>query len=176
MKSDHPWGRAGNADLLNKLALEVGYVSGEIGNLMVAVTHKSFANEALAPLDHNERLEFLGDAVLDLVVAEALMKAHPTVPEGDLSRHRATLVSARSLAEVANILDLGAVLRLGRGEQRSGGRQKESLLADAFEAVVGAIYLDHGLDAVQHFVLAHLGEAPESCWKSRLKIYQGDRL
>ena len=86
------------------------------------------------------------------------MTAHPTVPEGDLSRHRATLVSARSLAEVANILDLGAVLRLGRGEQRSGGRQKESLLADAFEAVVGAIYLDHGLDAVQHFVLAHLGE------------------
>ena len=124
----------------------------------MAVTHKSFANEALEQVEHNERLEFLGDAVLDLVIAEALMVAHPALPEGDLSQRRAALVSSRSLAQIANTLSLEDVLRLGRGEARSGGRNKESLLADAFEAVIGAIYLDLGLDVVKQFILMHFAD------------------
>jgi len=161
LKPDHPWGREGNADLLASLALQLGYADGQLGNLTVATTHKSFANEALEALPHNERLEFLGDAVLDLIVADALMKAHPDVPEGELSRYRAALVSARSLADVAHNIQLGAVLKLGKGEERSGGRQKPSLLADAFEAVIGAVYTDHGLEAARRFVM--------DCFESRME-------
>jgi ribonuclease-3 len=157
LRDDHPWGRTGNSDRLAHIADELGYPADDYGHLIVATTHKSFANEAVAKILHNERLEFLGDAVLDLIVADALMGAHPNVSEGELSRHRAALVSSRSLAEVAQTLDLGSVLRLGRGEELSGGRSKESLLADAFEAVVGAAYLDHGLEAVRVFVLRHFG-------------------
>ena len=158
MKPDHPWGRGGNRDVFIRIAEVACYPDGEQGQLLVAVTHKSFANEALEQVEHNERLEFLGDAVLDLVIAEALMVAHPALPEGDLSQRRAALVSSRSLAQIANTLSLGDVLRLGRGEARSGGRNKESLLADAFEAVIGAIYLDLGLDVVKQFILMHFGD------------------
>jgi ribonuclease-3 len=161
LKPDHPWGREGNTDLLNRLAVQLGYEAGELGSLTIATTHKSFANEALESLAHNERFEFLGDAVLDLVVADALMQAHPDVPEGELSRYRAALVSARSLADVANSIQLGEILKLGKGEERSGGRQKPSLLADAFEAVIGAVYTDHGLEGARRFIL--------SCLQSRIE-------
>ena len=155
MKSDHPWGRTGNHDELLKLAHDLGYKTDDLGSLIVATTHKSFANESPEALEHNERLEFLGDAVLDLVVADALMATHPEMPEGDLSRHRAALVSTRSLAEIATTIKIGEVLRLGRGEERSGGRHKESLLADALEAVIGAVYRDLGITAAQTFIMTH---------------------
>ena len=162
MKADHPWGRTGNHDELMKLALSLGYVAGDLGSLIVATTHKSYANESPDALEHNERLEFLGDAVLDLVVADALMATHSKMPEGDLSRHRAALVSTRSLAEIATQIKMGDVLRLGRGEERSGGRQKESLLADALEAVIGAVYLDLGMGAAKLFIMTHFRSRVEA--------------
>ncbi|MEE2789580.1 MAG: ribonuclease III [Myxococcota bacterium] len=137
------------------MSRQFGYENGQLGRLEEAVTHASFANESSKVLPHNERLEFLGDAVLDLVVAEALMAAHPEAPEGVLSSRRAAIVNARSLASVAESIGLGRVLRLGRGEQRSGGRRKESLLADAFEAVVGAIHSDLGLLAARAVVMTY---------------------
>lgn len=140
------WGEAGH---LARLAEALGYADDDRGHLTEAFTHKSFANEAPGEVAYNERLEFLGDAVLGMVVAEALMRRHPDLPEGELSRLRASLVNARSLAEVAEALDLGAALRLGRGETRSGGRRKGSLLADAYEAMIGAVYLDLGLEAAR---------------------------
>lgn len=132
--------------------------SGDLDLLREATTHKSHAHEAGRPNQHNERLEFLGDAVLELVVSHALMLAHPTLREGDLSRLRASLVNMRSLAEVARRLDLGPVLRLGKGEERTHGREKPSVLADAYEAVIGAIYLGDGLEAARIFIEGQLGE------------------
>ncbi len=156
--ADHPWGRGGNLVRLAELARILGYPEGELGRLECAVTHRSYANETTPAPPHNERLEFLGDAVLDLLVAEELMTAHPDVPEGDLSRLRAGLVNAHNLAALARNLEVGSVLRLGRGEQKSGGRRKESLLADAYEAILGAVYLDLGIDAVRHRVRLDLGK------------------
>ena len=98
-----------------------------------------------AGIDDNEKLEFLGDAVLALVVSEALLTNFPAWREGELSKARATLVNSGALAEAARRLDLGAHLRLGRGEEKTGGRQKTALLADAYEAVVAALFLDAGL-------------------------------
>src|SRR5699024_8097226 len=95
-------------------------------------------------LPHNERLEFLGDAVLQLAVTEHLYSAHPTLPEGDLARRRAATVSTRALAVIASTLDLGAYVRLGRGEDLTGGRAKSSILADTTEAVIGAVHLALG--------------------------------
>lgn len=104
----------------------------------------------------NQRLEFLGDAVLDLIIAEELYRRHPDLPEGVLTKSKASLVRAGSLARVAAALDLGQYLLLGRGEEESGGRRKHSLLADAFEALIGAIYLGAGLEAARDFVLRHM--------------------
>ena len=109
-----------------------------------ALTHRSYAYEH-GGLPHNERLEFLGDAVLGLVVADALYTAHPDFAEGQLAKLRASVVNARALADVARSLELGRWLRLGRGEEVTGGRDKNSILADTMEAVLGAVYLDRGL-------------------------------
>ena len=160
--SDRPWGPSGDLQHLAELAIRLGYSDGELGHLQEAVTHTSFANEALPPVPHNERLEFLGDAVLDLVVAETLMAIHRDLPEGDLSRMRASLVSSRSLAEIGRELGLGSVLRLGRGEVRTGGRLKDSLMADAYEAMIGALYVDHGLEAARRVIEMNLGERMQS--------------
>lgn len=129
--------------------------------LEMAVTHRSHANE-LGQDSHYERLEFLGDAVLGMVTAEWLYHRHPEKPEGDLSRLKAGLVSARSLARRARTLGLGEILRLGVGEERSGGRRKRSLLADSLEGVFGAVYEDGGLDAARKVITAFLEEvAPD---------------
>ena len=143
-----------------RLAARLGYAFRDPGLLLLALTHRSYANEnpQLAPA-HNERLEFLGDAILDLVVSDLLYSRFPGLAEGDLSKLRASLVAEPGLAGLARELDLGAALRMGRGEDATGGRAKASLLADALEAVVAAIYLDsrdgRGLTAV-HDVLAGL--------------------
>jgi len=117
-----------------------------------ALTHKSFANENKVPA-HNERMEFLGDAVLNLVVSEYLMKICPDATEGDLSRLRAAVVSEPALAQVARALRLGDDLLLGKGENYTGGRDKDSLLADSLEALIAAVYLDAGADTTKAFVL-----------------------
>jgi ribonuclease III len=123
----------------------------EPDRLALAVTHRSFAYEH-GGLPTNERLEFLGDAVLGLVVTDSLYRLYPDVAEGHLAKMRAAVVNARALAEVARQLDLGSYLRLGRGEEITGGRDKSSILADTLEAVIGAVYLDVGLPAAETVV------------------------
>jgi ribonuclease-3 len=129
-----------------------------------AFTHTSFANEARtghgSPLDDNEQLEFLGDSVLGFLTAEALVERNPQSREGDLSRRKAHLVSAAHLHGVARRLDLGSHLDLGRSEEMSGGRAKKTLLVDALEALIAAIYLDGGIDAARAFVAGHILDAP----------------
>ncbi len=125
-----------------------------------ALTHKSYVNERRSPArKHNERLEFLGDAVLSLIVSDYLATALPDSTEGALSKLKAKVVSETSLAKAARRLELGKLLRLGRGEELSKGREKSSLLADALEAVIAAVYLDGGLEACRSFTLRVL--APE---------------
>jgi ribonuclease-3 len=128
---------------------------------LAALTHKSYVNEHRDEegLQDNERLEFLGDAVIDLAVSHRLMERFPAAREGDLSKMRAAVVDEQGLAEMARALALGGLLRLGRGEELTGGREKASLLADAMEAVVAAVYLAGGLEAVLAMVDRFLGEA-----------------
>jgi ribonuclease-3 len=130
-----------------------------------AITHRSWAHEQVAPGAedqarqlHNEALEFLGDSVLGLVVADYLCKAYPAGTEGELSRMKHRLVSASTLAEASLRLNLGDFLRFGRGEEKSGGRRKDALLADVLEALTGAIFVDGGLPAATQFVQQALGE------------------
>jgi ribonuclease III len=132
------------ASLENKL----GYQFKNIGLLREALQHSSYVNEQRDPdLQDNERLEFLGDAVLDLVITHILMEQFPKTREGDLSRMRATIVNESQLSLVAQRLNLGQHLLLGRGEEQSNGQEKKSILADALEAVIAAVYLDGGLQA-----------------------------
>jgi ribonuclease-3 len=127
---------------------------------LTALTHKSFVNEHRGePQSDNERLEFLGDAVIDLAVSHRLMERFPGAREGDLSKMRAAVVDEQGLASMAREIGLGELLRLGRGEELTGGRHKASLLADAMEAVVAAVYLESGLDGVLALVDRFLDEA-----------------
>jgi ribonuclease-3 len=127
---------------------------------LAALTHKSFVNEHRGEgLQDNERLEFLGDAVIDLAVSQRLMERFPEAREGELSKIRAAVVDEAGLAFMARELDLGPLLRLGRGEELTGGRQKSSLLADAMEAVIAALYLGGGLDPVLSVIGRFLGES-----------------
>src|SRR5690349_7875992 len=128
---------------------------------LAALTHKSYVNEHRDEegLTDNERLEFLGDAVIDLAVSHRLMERFPTAREGELSKMRAAVVDEQGLSEMARALDLGALLRLGRGEELTGGRQKASLLADAMEAVIAAVFVGGGLAPVLGIVDRFLGEA-----------------
>jgi ribonuclease-3 len=112
----------------------------------LALTHRSYAFEQVGPIPHNERLEFLGDSVLDLIVTDLIFRNYPDVPEGDMARLRASVVNTRALADLARGLRLGDHILLGKGEEASGGRDKSSLLADTFEALVGAAYVDVGTD------------------------------
>ena len=124
--------------------------------LTEALTHRSYLNENKTATAHNERLEFLGDAVLELAVSEHLFQAFPLKPEGDLTAYRASLVKTSTLSQVAHSLGLGQILRLSKGEELSGGRTNNSLLANTFEAVIGAIYLDSGYSTVKDFLATHL--------------------
>jgi ribonuclease-3 len=148
-----------------ELEAMLGYAFRDRNNLQLALTHSSLAYERATGRDEstalsgepepdNEQLEFLGDAVLGLVAAEYLFRSYPDLNEGDLTRLRAQLVSRKHLGQVAARMRLGNYLRLGRGEERSGGRQKAVLLANAIEAVIAALYLDGGLPAAAGFVQA----------------------
>jgi ribonuclease III len=142
------------------LEKRLGYRFKRPDLLQLALTHRSYANEQGVP-EHYERLEFLGDSVLGLVTAEWLYERHPELPEGELSKLKAQLVSRPALASHAERLELGPALRIGVGEERSGGRTKASLLADSMEAVFGALYLDGGLDAARKAILALLEQTGE---------------
>ncbi len=131
---------------MNSLEEKLGYTFRNPQLLQAALYHSSYANEHRGHgIESNERLEFLGDAVLGLVTADELYRRHPDLPEGDLTRIRAALVCEESLHEVAQSLGLGAYLQLGRGEESGGGRQRPSILADATESVFAAVYLDGGM-------------------------------
>ena len=136
-----------------KLEKKLNYTFRDRGLLSEALSHSSYANEhRSAGLKSNERLEFLGDSVLGFVTAEFLFAQHPDLPEGDLTRIRAALVCEQSLFEVAQKLDLGRYLKLGRGEEAGGGRKRISILADATEAVFAAVYLDGGIGAASQLI------------------------
>lgn len=147
---------------LAELQQHLSYCYKDSGLLERAVTHKSYANEHRLA-EHNERMEFLGDAVLNLVVSEQLMNLLPTSSEGELSRLRAAVVSEPSLAAVARRVGLGEFLRLGRGEEQTGGRNKDSLLADSLEAIVASIYLDGGIVHAASFIIRFFQDVFEDC-------------
>ena len=142
------------AQSLEQLQQKIGIHFRDPALLLEAVTHSSFANESphLSPRD-NERLEYLGDAVLQLITAEYLYKHHPGATEGELTQTRSAMVNTNTLAQLAEQLDLGSYLYLGKGIAKGGGRSLKSLLANGFEAVLGAVFLDAGYDAAYHYYL-----------------------
>lgn len=138
---------------MRTLEEKLGYTFHDKALLRGALYHSSYANEhRSAGISSNERLEFLGDAVLGLVTADFLYRKHPEAPEGDLTRIRAALVCEESLHEVAMSLGLGDYLKLGKGEEAGGGRQRPSILADATESVFAAVYLDGGMEAARELI------------------------
>jgi ribonuclease-3 len=151
--------------------------------LVRALTHSSYVNEHFQSAEDNERLEFLGDAVLDFVVGAWVFNRYPEMQEGNLTKIRSALVRNDHLAKFARQLDLGRALRLGRGESASGGKDRDNLLGSAFEALLGAMYLDAGLESVEKFVTPMLDELRDSIaseahdYKSELQEYtQGQKL
>jgi ribonuclease III len=139
---------------LDEAQQAIGYTFRDVRLLDEALTHTSHVNEFKDQVSKdNERLEFLGDAVLALIISEHVASAWPDLTEGALSKLRSHLVSEATLATVSRRLDLGRLLRLGRGEERTGGREKDSILANTVEAVLAAVYLDGGLDAARNFAL-----------------------
>jgi len=144
------------------LSTRLGLTFSNLALLHRALTHRSYLNEHKETNSDNERLEFLGDAVLDFIVGAWVYHRFPELPEGELTKLRSAVVRNEQLAEFARRLDLGRALRLGRGESSSGGYQRDNLLGSAFEALIGAIYLDAGLDKVQEFVQPLLEEARQS--------------
>lgn len=154
---------------LADLQQSISYTFKEPRLLERALTHKSFANENKVPY-HNERMEFLGDAVLSLIVSEHLVRTCPDSTEGDLSRLRAAVVSEPALAVIGRTLALGAYLLLGKGEEQTGGRDKDSLLADALEALIAALYLDAGKDAAEAFILRFFEDVIKRTCASRYSL------
>jgi ribonuclease-3 len=134
------------------LSQRLGLSFSNLSLLTRALTHRSYANEHPKSMEDNERLEFLGDAVLDFIVGEWAYHRFPEMAEGDLTKIRSSLVRNERLADFARRLDLAPALRLGRGEKSSGGHLRDNLLGSAFEAVIGALYLDSGLEEVRRFV------------------------
>jgi len=170
---------------LQELQKNIDYTFVEPELLCQALTHKSFSNEQPEFVLHNERLEFLGDAVLELVISDWVFCHYPDIPEGGLTRIRAEVVSEKGLSGIARQLQLGVGLRLGKGEDKSGGREKSSLLADALEALLGAIYCDGGFAAasqvidrifspvIEQSALLRYGSDYKTCLQERLQAQYG---
>lgn len=136
---------------------EIGYKFKDSNLLLEAVTHSSYANEMkINKRNHYERLEFLGDAVLELLASEFLFEKYPSIPEGGLSKKRAAMVCEPSLAKCARLMHLGQYMFFGKGEEAAGGRERDAALCDVTEAVLGAIYLDGGLDEARRYVREHV--------------------
>ena len=141
---------------MKTLEEKLGYTFRDPALLENALTHSSCANESRGKLQSNERLEFLGDSILGMVVAEHLFRNHPNLPEGELTRTRAALVCEESLVEVAQALGLGDYLKLGKGEEAGGGRNRPSIRADAVEAVLAAVYLDGGIGSARKIIQKYI--------------------
>lgn len=140
-------------EAIEKLEKKIGYSFRDKNLVIQALTHSSFMNEQkIRKAGDYERLEFLGDAVLELVSSEFLFHEHKQVPEGELTKMRASMVCEPSLAYCAREMELGSFLRLGKGEELTGGRERDSIIADVVEAVIGAIYLDSGLEEAKRFI------------------------
>lgn len=137
----------------------IGYTFKDKNLIQTALTHSSYANEMQGKIPFNERLEFLGDSVLGMITAEFLYNNHPELPEGQLTKIRASLVCEKSLHKFANSIRLGEFMRLGKGEINTGGRERPSILADALESVIAAIYLDAGFEEAKKFVLHFISNA-----------------
>lgn len=141
----------------SELAKMLGLDFKDSSILEEALTHRSFINENRdTNKSHNERLEFLGDAVLELIISEHLFTTYPKHPEGELTSFRAATVKTETLADVSRSIGIGKHLRMSRGEEATGGRDKDYLLANAFEAVLGAVYLDQGYESSKQFIIDHL--------------------
>lgn len=159
----------------------LSYTFKNEGTLLQALTHKSYANEKKGPLTDNERLEFLGDAVLDLAISHLIMEKFPNLSEGEMSKLRASVVNESSLAAMAKGVGLDQYLLLGRGEELSGGRKKPSILADSFEAVIAAIYMDGGFEEAFRIVSGHFSRLLSKTdlyidYKTRLQELTQERL
>ncbi|MBQ5326513.1 MAG: ribonuclease III [Oscillospiraceae bacterium] len=144
---------------MKQLEKNIGYHFRDKNLLKTAVTHSSYANDNRGGMAYNERLEFLGDAVLQLITSEKLFKENPDMPEGKMSKQRAALVCEDALASYSKEIKLGDFMLLGKGEEATGGRNRPSILADAFEALIGAIFLDGGMDNAKKFVRRFLDAA-----------------
>lgn len=142
---------------LNRFQARLGLKFSDVSLLEQALTHRSYLNEQVGDVgEDNERLEFLGDSVLDFLITDFLYRRFPEMPEGEMTRLRAALVRTETLAQLARERQLGAALRMGKGEEQSGGRDRRNILCDAYEALLGALYLDQGAAAVEQFVMPHL--------------------
>src|SRR5213596_1114526 len=138
---------------VEELQLKLGYMFRDIQFLTKALTHSSHANERALHAGDNEQLEFLGDSVLGFLVSDFLFRSHPRLTEGELSKLKGFFVSSANLVKYAERVHLGSYLQLGKGEEKTGGRTKQALLVDAFEAVIGAIYLDGGIEQARRIML-----------------------
>lgn len=142
---------------LEELQNRIGYSFHDVGLLEQAVTHSSYANErTIRRIPDYERIEFLGDAVLETVSSEFIFREHTSMSEGNMTKLRASLVCEPALAFCARKLELGRFLNLGKGEERCGGRERDSIIADVMEAITGAIYLDGGMEQAKAFILGHI--------------------
>jgi ribonuclease-3 len=156
-------------EAFNAICKKIGIEWKNVELLHMALTHSSYSFEKKEKVRNNQRLEFLGDAVLELVISEYLYSTCSSHTEGDLTKLRASIVCEPSLARVARELGLGSCLYMGKGEERSGGRDRPSILADAFEALLGAIYLDGGLEAARRFALGRLGDVVSDVLEGRVE-------
>jgi ribonuclease III len=164
---------------ISEIEAKIGYKFEDKSLLLLSLIHRSFVNENRDIAgEHNERLEFLGDAVLGILVSEYLYKYLPSTPEGELSYLRSRLVEASSCGKYVQILDIQNYILLGKGERMNDGRGRESILADLFEAVMGAIYLDGGIEAARRFLFQNLSQQineimkkPLHNWKALLQDY-----
>jgi ribonuclease-3 len=155
----------------DKVQEKIGYSFSNPEYLKRALTHSSYANEMKSEkILHNERLEFLGDSVLGIVVSDHLFSAYPELAEGELTKIRARVVCERTLGEIAKRLDLGGFMFFGRGEEATGGRERISILADALEALIAAIYLDGGIEPARTFILDRFDSKIEDATKGRVFI------
>ena len=162
-------------ELLNHssfIETKIGYTFKDRNLLALAFVHRSFVNENRDAINHNERLEFLGDSILGMLIAEYLYRQLPYTPEGDLSSLRSRLVEASSCVSYVQKLDLETYLLLGKGERMNDGRGRESILADLFEAVIGAIYLDGGIEAAQRFLFQNFTEDFQAIIKTPLRNWK----
>ena len=150
---------AENIEKMKELESIINYIFRDKNLLLLALTHSSFANEKRNEgLESNERLEFLGDAILNIVTSEHIYKNYPELPEGEMTKTRASIVCEGSLVKCANKISLGKFLLLGKGEESTGGRSRTSILSDAFEALIGGLYLDSGLPEAGKFISSTMKE------------------